>query len=97
MPAARELLRFLSRKGCRKVRQTGSHLILEHTDGRALVIPMHSGDLPTGLFRRILIDGGFTIGELTCGTAGLHTDLDVEIQLSQLEPRQGAPVSLHDF
>jgi predicted RNA binding protein YcfA (HicA-like mRNA interferase family) len=42
------------------VRQTGSHLILSHPERALLVIPMHSRDLPTGLFLKILKDAGFT-------------------------------------
>jgi predicted RNA binding protein YcfA (HicA-like mRNA interferase family) len=60
MPTARELLRFLMRNGYRKVRQTGSHLILEHAARRSLAVPVHRGDLPKGLFLRILKDAGFT-------------------------------------
>jgi predicted RNA binding protein YcfA (HicA-like mRNA interferase family) len=54
MPTAKELLRFLSRQGYRRVRQTGSHLILSHPDRALLVIPMHVRDLPKGLFLKIL-------------------------------------------
>ncbi len=61
MATARDLIRFLLRQGYHKARQSGSHLILEHPDRRTLIIPVHTGDLPTGLFRRILKDGGFTL------------------------------------
>ena len=61
MPTAHDLLRFLKKQGYRKMRQTGSHLIMEHAERRTLVIPVHRGDFPTGLFRRILKDAGFTI------------------------------------
>lgn len=60
MPTAKEVLRFLSRQGYRRVRQTGSHLILSHPDRALLVIPMHVRDLPKGLFLKILRDAGFT-------------------------------------
>ena len=60
MPSARDLLRFLRRHGYRKARQTGSHLIIEHAHRRTLVLPIHRGDLPKGLFLRILKDAGFT-------------------------------------
>lgn len=63
MVSARELIRFLVRQGYRKVRQTGSHLILEHPTRKALVIPVHAKDLPKGLFLRILKDAGFTLEE----------------------------------
>ena len=57
MPKAAELLRFLQQQGYRKVRQTGSHLILEHSERPML------GDLPKGLFLKILKDAGFTLSE----------------------------------
>lgn len=61
MPSARDLLRFLNKHGYRRTRQTGSHLILEHPQRRTLVIPIHKGDLPKGLFLRILKDAGFSL------------------------------------
>jgi predicted RNA binding protein YcfA (HicA-like mRNA interferase family) len=63
MPAARDLVRFLLRQGYRKARQTGSHLVLEHPDRPLLVVPVHRGDLPKGLFLRILKDAGFTLDD----------------------------------
>lgn len=63
MPTVRELLRFLKRQGYREVRQSGSHLILEHAERQMVVIPMHRGDLPKGLLLRILKDAGFTLEE----------------------------------
>jgi predicted RNA binding protein YcfA (HicA-like mRNA interferase family) len=60
MPTAKELLRFLSKQGYRQDRQTGSHLILKHPTRRMLILPVHRGDLPRGLFLRILKDSGFT-------------------------------------
>jgi predicted RNA binding protein YcfA (HicA-like mRNA interferase family) len=63
MVRARELIRFLLRQGYHKARQTGSHLILEHPTRNTLVIPVHAGDLPKGLFLKILKDAGFTPAE----------------------------------
>lgn len=60
MPTAQELLRFLRKKGYREKRQSGSHLILVHSERRMLVVPVHRGDLPRGLFLRVLKDAGFT-------------------------------------
>jgi predicted RNA binding protein YcfA (HicA-like mRNA interferase family) len=60
MPTAKQLLRFLRKQGYVEERQTGSHLILEHPSRRMLVIPVHKGDLPRGLFLRILKDAGFS-------------------------------------
>jgi len=67
MPAARDLVRFLLRRGYRKARQTGSHLILDHPERNTLVIPVHRGDLPKGFFHRILNDAGFTVGDFRRG------------------------------
>ena len=61
MPSARELLPL--RKGYRIDRQTGSHTILEHPSRRTLAIPAHRGDLPKGLFLRILKDSEFSLEE----------------------------------
>jgi predicted RNA binding protein YcfA (HicA-like mRNA interferase family) len=60
MPTAKELLRFLRKQAYREKRQTGSHLILVHPTRRMLVVPMHKGDIPRGLFLQILKDAGFT-------------------------------------
>ncbi len=60
MPTAKDVLRFLKRKGFIEKRQSGSHLILENQDiGYRTIIPMHAGDLPKGLFLKILKDAGF--------------------------------------
>lgn len=63
MVPARELIRFLLRRGYRRARQTGSHLILEHSTRKTLVIPVHAGDLPKGLLLKILKDAEFTLEE----------------------------------
>lgn len=67
MNTARHLVQFLHRQGYRKARQTGSHLILQHSHRRTLVIPLHRGDLPKGLLLRILKDAGFTLDDLREG------------------------------
>jgi predicted RNA binding protein YcfA (HicA-like mRNA interferase family) len=61
MTTVRKLVRFLERHGYHRVRQSGSHLTLEHPERRPLFIPVHRGDLPKGLFLRILKDAGFTL------------------------------------
>jgi predicted RNA binding protein YcfA (HicA-like mRNA interferase family) len=60
MPKAKELLQYLERQGYKEVRQSGSHRILVHSHRRMLSVPVHSGDVPRGLFLRILKDAGFT-------------------------------------
>jgi predicted RNA binding protein YcfA (HicA-like mRNA interferase family) len=68
MPTARDVLRFLKRKGFIEKRQKSSHLLLQHPrTGYRTSIPMHPGDLPTGLFLKILKDAGFTLEEFRKG------------------------------
>ena len=50
--SAREVLAKLIRAGFVEVRQTGSHKVLRHTDGRQTYVAMHPGTLPTGPFAR---------------------------------------------
>lgn len=52
--SAREVLARLLRAGFVEVRQSGSHRILRHPDGRQTYVAMHPGTLPTGTFRKIL-------------------------------------------
>lgn len=52
--SAREVLVRLRRIGFVEVRQSGSHKILRHPDGRQTYVAMHPGTLPTGTFRKIL-------------------------------------------
>ena len=52
------MLRKLKRAGFEESRQSGSHLVLRHEDGRQTYLPMHTGDLPMGTFRSILKQAG---------------------------------------
>jgi len=52
--SAREILARLRRAGFLVVRQSGSHAVLRHPDGRQTYVAMHPGDVPTGTFRSIL-------------------------------------------
>ena len=49
--SAREVLAKLLRAGFVDVRQSGSHKVLRHPDGRQTYVAMHPGTLPTGTFR----------------------------------------------
>ncbi len=51
---AREVLAKLLRAGFAEKRQSGSHKILRHPDGRQTYVAMHTGDIPNGTFRAIL-------------------------------------------
>jgi predicted RNA binding protein YcfA (HicA-like mRNA interferase family) len=52
--SARETLAKLLRAGFFEVRQSGSHKVLRHVDGRQTYVPMDTGTLPTGTFHKIL-------------------------------------------
>jgi predicted RNA binding protein YcfA (HicA-like mRNA interferase family) len=50
-----ELIKILKRLGFEEARQRGSHKYLKHPDGRATVVPVHSGrDIDRWLLKRIL-------------------------------------------
>lgn len=64
MPTAKELVAFLKRKGFIEKRQRGSQLILQHPEtGYRTIIPIHPGDIPKGLFVKLLKDAGFTLDD----------------------------------
>jgi predicted RNA binding protein YcfA (HicA-like mRNA interferase family) len=60
---AKEVLRRLQRAGFEVRRQSGSHVVLRHRDGRQTYLPMHTGDVPSGTFRSILKQAGLTDDE----------------------------------
>ena len=59
-PRPKNSFAFYRKKGYREERQTGSQRILKHPTLPMLVVPFRRGDIPRGLFLRILKDGGFT-------------------------------------
>lgn len=53
----RALIAALGRAGFQVVRVKGSHHFLRHANGRATIVPVHSGeDIGPGLLSRILRD-----------------------------------------
>jgi predicted RNA binding protein YcfA (HicA-like mRNA interferase family) len=63
---ARELIRALRRAGFQIQRTRGSHVYLKHSDGRATVVPMHSGEtIGVGLLASILRDVEMSTEELS--------------------------------
>jgi predicted RNA binding protein YcfA (HicA-like mRNA interferase family) len=52
--SAKEVLQKLQRSGFVIRRQSGSHIILKHQDGRQTYVSMHTKDIPTGTFKKIL-------------------------------------------
>jgi predicted RNA binding protein YcfA (HicA-like mRNA interferase family) len=60
-----ELIRALEKEGFVTVRQRGSHVRMEHEDGRAVTIPVHGNRaIGRGLLRKILRDAELTVEEL---------------------------------
>ena len=57
---AREVLARLKRAGFVVRRQSGSHAVLRHPDGRQTYVAMHTADVPTGTFRAILKQSGIS-------------------------------------
>ncbi|HLP59411.1 MAG TPA: type II toxin-antitoxin system HicA family toxin [Candidatus Deferrimicrobium sp.] len=50
-----ELKKFCEKLGFTVTRQRGSHIRMQHKDGRATTIPIHSNkDIPRGLLRKII-------------------------------------------
>jgi predicted RNA binding protein YcfA (HicA-like mRNA interferase family) len=61
----KEVIRILERAGFQVIRTKGSHTFLRHPDGRATVVPVHSGEtIGPGLLRAILRDVEMPVDEL---------------------------------
>lgn len=61
---ARELLAKLQRAGFIVKRQSGSHVVLRHPNGRQTYVAMHPGDIPHGTLRSIVRQSGLSEEEL---------------------------------
>jgi predicted RNA binding protein YcfA (HicA-like mRNA interferase family) len=61
---ARELLAKLQRAGFMVKRQSGSHVVLRHPNGRQTYVAMHPGDIPAGTLRAIVRQSGLSEEEL---------------------------------
>ena len=60
-----ELIKIVEKKGFVKVRQSGSHAIYKHIDGRRTTIPVHSGKtIGKGLLKQIIKDTDISTDEL---------------------------------
>ena len=65
-----EVIRVLEHLGFVKARQSGSHAVYRHSDGRWTTVPMHPGrELGMGILRKILRDAGIT-AETFVGSIG---------------------------
>ncbi|MBU1678214.1 MAG: type II toxin-antitoxin system HicA family toxin [Bacteroidetes bacterium] len=59
-----KLIKSIEKLGFVKIRQSGSHIVYRHTDGRWTTIPMHKGkDVAKGTLAKILKDVGLTYQE----------------------------------
>ena len=52
--SAREVLAKLLKAGFIETRQSGSHKVLRHPDGRQTYVAVHTKDIPDGTFKKIL-------------------------------------------
>jgi predicted RNA binding protein YcfA (HicA-like mRNA interferase family) len=53
--SAKEVSKILDKLGFKFIRQEGSHMFFEHSDGRTTVIPNHPGqDIGRGLLNKIV-------------------------------------------
>jgi predicted RNA binding protein YcfA (HicA-like mRNA interferase family) len=57
---AKEILRKLLKAGFVEKRQSGSHKVLRHPDGRQTYVSIHTGDVPIGTLRSILKKANLT-------------------------------------
>ena len=62
----KEVIRALQRIGFVVARTRGSHVFLQHADGRVTTVPVHSGEtLGPGLLRAILRDVELTVDQFS--------------------------------
>ena len=55
--SGKALIKFLKTQGFISVRTKGSHVFLQHADGRVTTVPVHSNEtIGTGLLLKILKD-----------------------------------------
>ncbi|GAB5045972.1 type II toxin-antitoxin system HicA family toxin [Thermodesulfovibrio sp. TK110] len=59
-----ELIRVIEKLGFKKIRQSGSHAVFFHSDGKWTTVPIHKGkDVAKGTLRKILKDLGISYEE----------------------------------
>ena len=62
---ARQLISALQRRGFVQIRQSGSHAIFRHPDGRRTTVPIHGRHtLGRGLLRQIMRDADLSVEDL---------------------------------
>ena len=61
----KQLVSLLKKKGFLAIRQKGSHMFMQHPDGRATVVPVHASEtIGPGLLAKILKDVEMTKDEI---------------------------------
>lgn len=61
----KQIISILKKQSFIVVRQKGSHVFLQHPDGRGTVVPVHSGEtIGSGLLSKILRDVEMTRDDL---------------------------------
>ena len=59
-----EVVHVLEKLGFSCIRQSGSHMIFHHSDGRWTTVPLHKGkDLGKGILGKILKDAKIKVSE----------------------------------
>ena len=62
----RKLIKRLEKLGFAKDHQTGSHLVMYHSNTkRRAVVPIHLRNIPKGTLHSLLKEAGITIEEIT--------------------------------
>ena len=63
--SAKDIIAVLKRHGFTQVRQSGSHAVFRHPNGRRATVPVHAKhDLGRGLLRQIMRDADLTVDDL---------------------------------
>jgi predicted RNA binding protein YcfA (HicA-like mRNA interferase family) len=60
-----ELRKLLEKQGFKLDRQSGSHVVLLHPDGRRALIPMHNRDLKRGTLLGIIKQAGYSLDDFS--------------------------------
>jgi predicted RNA binding protein YcfA (HicA-like mRNA interferase family) len=59
-----KLIKIIQKVGFIIIRQSGSHVILKHPDGRFTTIPNHTKTIGKGLLAKIMKDTKITVSEI---------------------------------
>jgi len=56
-----KIIKLLEKIGFRRIRQKGSHIFMEHPDGRTTLVSFHKGEeLGRGMIRKIMKDANLS-------------------------------------